>query len=156
MRKLNKTFIYLGLIFFLSTFSVISKAQNYIISYAYDNAGNRISRRVVNLTEEPNPGHVKRDTTAVEEQMGERKITIYPNPTKGVLVLSITGGNDKPLEAGGEEMRIVLYSSTGAVLQNKRVEPELNTLDLSSYPAAYYILRVTAGEMIKEFKIIKQ
>jgi len=42
-------------------------AQN-IVSYAYDNAGNRISRKVVNLNS---------------------------NPTRGALAVEITGGNDK-------------------------------------------------------------
>jgi len=42
--------------------------------------------------------HIKIDTIApapVEEQLGERKITVYPNPTKGELKVDITGGNIK-------------------------------------------------------------
>ena len=126
-------------------------AQQQIVSYAYDNAGNRISRKIVNIT--PPPSHAKKaveDPIPVEEQLGERKITIYPNPTKGSLAVEITGGSDK------DELRIVLISAQGIQLQNLKAESGINPLDMHAYPPGWFILRVQAGDKMTEFKIIKQ
>jgi len=65
------------------------------ISYAYDNAGNRISRTIL-LSTSPQGVKKAEDPVLVEYQIGERKITVYPNPTKGKLAVEITGGNEKP------------------------------------------------------------
>ena len=129
--------------------SLASMAQTNIVSYAYDNAGNRISRKIVDLTVTPNPTHVKA-AAPVEEQLGERKITIFPNPTKGSLAVDIVGGSDK------DELSISLYNADGKQLLNKAVQPGTTPINMTTYPKAYYILRVQAGEKATEFKIIKQ
>jgi len=78
-------------------------AQN-MVSYAYDNAGNRISRKIVLMGS--NPSHVKKsaDPVPVEDQLGDRKITVYPNPTRGALAVEITGGDAK------EGIHLVLFT----------------------------------------------
>ena len=122
-----------------------------IVSYAYDNSWNRIYRKVVNIT--PAHAHAKEaveDPIHVEEQLGERKITGYPNPTKGALAVEITGGNDK------DELRILLISSQGVQLQTIKAVIGSTRVDMHLYPAGWYILRIQAGEKITEFKIIKQ
>lgn len=148
MNYKYKTKHYLLLVF-LTAFTLQAMSQD-MVSYAYDQAGNRISRRIVPLNS--SPSHLKKNEqpVPVEDQLGERKITIYPNPTKGSLALDITGGDDK------DELRIILYNANGKQLQNKKVEPGITPINMSSYPVAYYILRVIAGEKETEFKIIKQ
>lgn len=147
MNYKYKTKHYLLLVFF-TAFTLQAMSQD-MVSYAYDQAGNRISRRIVPLNS--SPAHVKKNEqpAPVEDQLGERKITIYPNPTKGLLAVDITGGDDK------DELRIILYNADGKQLQNKKVEQGTTPINISAYPAAYYILRVMAGEKVKEFKIIK-
>ena len=137
------------LLLFLAAFTLQAMATD-VVSYAYDNVGNRISRKVVPLLN--NPSNVKKDEkpTPVEEQLGERKITIYPNPTKGSLAVDITGGNEK------DELRIIIFDAYGKQLLNKKVEPGTTPVNMNAYPVAYYILRVQAGEKQTEFKIIKQ
>ena len=105
-----------------------------------DNASNSISRRIAPLYS--SPAHVKKNEqlAPVEDQLGERKITVYPNPTKGSLAVEINGGDDK------DELRIILYNTDGKQLQNKKVEQGTTPINMSSYPAAYYILRVVADE----------
>jgi hypothetical protein len=124
-------------------------AQN-MVSYAYDLAGNRISRKVVDMNS--NPSHVKKsaDPTPVEDQLGERKITVYPNPTKGALAVEITGGD------ANDQLRIILFNADGKQLQNKVVQQGSTPINMSGYPAAYYILRIENGNKSTEFKIIKQ
>ncbi|MDD4991456.1 MAG: T9SS type A sorting domain-containing protein [Paludibacter sp.] len=133
----------------LSILSQLGVAQN-VVSYAYDNAGNRISRKVVNLTVTPNPPHVKKNIEPVEEQLGERTIKVFPNPTKGALAVDISGGSDK------DQLRIILYNADGKQLLNKQVQQGTTPVNMAVYPAAYYILRIQAGEKVTEFKIIKQ
>lgn len=125
-------------------------AQNKIVSYAYDLAGNRISRKVVDLYS--NPSHVKKsaDPVPVEDQLGDRKITVYPNPTRGALAVEITGGDAK------EEVHLILFSAQGTQLQNLGITGTVTPVDMSSYPGGWYILRITAGAKATEFKIIKQ
>lgn len=119
------------------------------ISYAYDNAGNRISRKVVDLNS--NPSHMKASEPApVEDQLGERKITVYPNPTKGALAVEITGGDAK------DAIHLTLFSPQGTQLQNTQVTATVTPVNMSSYPGGWYILRVQAGAKSTEFKIIKQ
>jgi hypothetical protein len=127
-------------------------AQNNIVSYAYDNAGNRISRKIVDLNITPNPSHVKKnaDPVPVEDQLGERKITVYPNPTKGALAVEITGGDTK------DQIRLIVFSSQGTQLQNIKVTATTTPVDMSAYPGGWYILRVQAGDKVTEFKIVKQ
>jgi hypothetical protein len=107
---------------------------------------------VIDLTVTPNPTHVKKaaDPAPVVEQLCEREISIYPNPTKGALAVDITGGDDK------DELHIILYNADGKQMQNKQVQPATTQINMIPYPAAYYILRVQAEEKVTEFKIIKQ
>jgi len=150
MKHLHKMKHYYLLISFLSLFSIAGMSQN-MVSYAYDNAGNRISRKIVALNS--NPSHIKNDSVApapVVDLLGERKITVYPNPTQGMLGVEITGGDDK------DQLQISLYNADGKQLQNRQVESGTNPVNMNAYPSGWYILRVQAGEKRMEFKIIKQ
>jgi len=121
------------------------------ISYAYDLAGNRISRKLVYL--DSNPSHVKQADSSpepAEEKLGDRIIKLYPNPTKGALAVEIRGGNPD------EGIRFILYSAQGTMLQDKAFEPDITPIEMSSYPTGWYILRVIAGDKSTEFKIVKQ
>jgi len=135
---------------------IAMSAQN-IVSYAYDYAGNRISRKVVLLNS--NPSHIKRDTAAVtpvEEKLGDRKITVYPNPTKGALAVEISGGDNKPASAGGDEITISLFSAQGVQLQSTTATPGKTPVEMTAYPPGWYVLRIKVGEKLTEFKIVKQ
>jgi hypothetical protein len=138
-----------SLFFLLFAISFQVTAQQNIVSYAYDNAGNRISRKVITLN---GPNLVKKavNPTPVEEQLGERKISIYPNPTKGALAVEITGGDEK------DQLRLVLYNVDGKQLLNKVVQAGTTPVNMANYPVAYYILRVQAGDKYTEYKIVKQ
>jgi hypothetical protein len=132
----------------MTSLTGVTQAQK--IAYDYDMAGNRISRKVVDMG---NPNYVKKHAEAlvsVEDQLGERKITVYPNPTKGALAVEITGGD------ANDQLRIILFNADGRQLQNKVAQHGSTPINMSGYPAAYYILRVENGNKSTEFKIIKQ
>jgi len=124
------------------------------ISFAYDYAGNRISRKLVTLGS--NLSHVKKqgsitepEPTPVEEKIGDRTITIYPNPTKGALAIGISG---EILD----KISITLYTAQGTMLQNKIADSDTTPLEMTSYPTGWYIIRVIADGKATEFKVIKQ
>jgi hypothetical protein len=149
MTHLHKTTNRILLILFLLSFLSTGIAQN-TVSYAYDNAGNRISRTVLLSSKSP---HVMKDSIApapIEEQLGDRKILVYPNPTKGALAVEINGGNDK------DNIRIVLFSAQGIQLKNLKVTNGTTAIDMHLYPSGWFILRVFAGDKVTEFKIIKE
>lgn len=148
MKHLYTTKHFYLLFSFLVLLSTTMQAQK--VGYDYDMAGNRISRKIVELN---NPNYAKQhvETPApVEEQLGERKITVYPNPTKGALAVEMTGGDQK------DQMSLSVFSSQGVLLQSIKVTTTITQVNMSAYPASYYILRVQAGDKMTEFKIIKQ
>ena len=117
------------------------------ISYDYDVAGNRISRKVVTL---PPPQSVKQhppDSIAVDDMLAERTIRVYPNPTKGALGVEITGGD------WDENIDLILFSGQGIRLYHAKAHQGINPIDMTVYPEGWYILRVQAGEQRKEFKV---
>lgn len=138
------------LLFFFLLSCVWGMAQP-ITTYRYDYAGNRISRKIVMLYTRSAPAKAKKaDPPPVEEQLGERKITIYPNPTKGALAVEITGGDTK------DAINLTLFSAQGVQLQGIKVTAFTTPIDMTHYPDGWYILRIQAGDKTKEFKIIKQ
>lgn len=147
MIRLNKTLHFLLFLFFIAfSFHVMSQT----VSYAYDYAGNRISRKIVSIS---NPTHIKKDSVApapVEDKLGERNIRVFPNPTKGALAVEITGGDTN------DPIRLILFSTQGTQLQNSIVSSTTTPVNMASYPAGWYILRIQAGEKVTEFKIIKE
>jgi len=143
---MKQLYLLLSFLLILSTGMAQSK-----VSYAYDLAGNRISRKVVDMNS--NPSHVKKDsdpTQVVTDQLGERKITVYPNPTRGALAIEITGGDAK------DAIHLILFSAQGTQLQNTQATATVTPVNMSSYPGGWYILRVQAGAKSTEFKIVKQ
>lgn len=148
MKHLYTTKHFYLLFSFLVLLSTVTQAQK--VAYDYDMAGNRISRKIVELN---NPNYAKKhvETPApIEDQLGERKITVYPNPTKGALAVEITGGDQK------DQMILSVFSSQGVQLQNIKATAITTAVNMSAYPSGYYILRVQAGDKMTEFKIIKQ
>lgn len=133
---------------FLFLFSVSALSQT--VSYTYDQAGNRISRKVVTLPPPPQSAKPQVDSTSVEDVLSERSIIIYPNPTRGALKVDINGGDTE------EELRIILYSGQGVQLYNSIAQPGISSVDMTAYPKGWYILRVIAGENKKDFKVIKE
>ncbi len=120
------------------------------VAYDYDNAGNRISRKIVPLTTAQAAKKNSETPAPVTDQLGERKITVYPNPTQGALAVEITGGDTK------DAIRLTLFGPQGTQLQSINATATITPVNMSSYPAGWYILRVQAGAKNTEFKIVKQ
>ncbi len=110
---MNKT-----LLLFISILLTISglKAQNKI-NFAYDAAGNRVSR-TIELPANPSmfgdgggTAELREDKNFFTETLAEKQIKIYPNPTRGQLRVEILGYED--LEANSF---IQVFTSSSALI----------------------------------------
>ena len=139
------------------------------VSYEYDAAGNRILRsKIITMKSSSSSTEGSKTKSAIadpnantdvvasseiqkyEDLLGERKVTIYPNPTQGLLRVDFHGYGDM------KAARLLLFDMHGKLLrQMNKVDPS-NTLDLSQYPAGMYILQMIEGNAKSEWKIVKE
>lgn len=119
------------------------------IEYGYDACGNRISRQVVLEQYNKSLSVEEQQDTYSEEQLGTVQLRIYPNPTYGRLKVVI----QSPDESYGS---IEVYDTQGhriAILTNAEHE---NDIDLSPQPNGIYLMRLSIGDEVSTWKIIKK
>lgn len=132
-------------------------AQNEI-SYSYDSAGNRIERRLITLKSNVKSAFAgesfstdRADTDVFEEEFKSRKITIYPNPTKGNLSINISGANFN------SSCMAQIFSITGKKLRELPVQANsITQLNMNHLPASTYLLILIFDDEKLTYKIIKQ
>jgi len=159
MKTLSILTILCGLLLAGSTYAQTK------ISFTYDDAGNMTSRKIIDFSIPPLPEQVNEDSNNSEEnednitefvdeifndKLGDQDIVIYPNPTKGKLIVAI------PDYEFGTNDRIDVISMQGSLL--KRITPlsSSNTVSLTDYANATYILLIQIDGKVTEWKIIKQ
>ena len=143
--------------FFLLFVTVACIAQgNHPRTYEYDNAGNRLLRTTVRLRQAV---AAETDTSFAdvsnskqepyyEEIVGENNVTVYPNPTKGLVTLQF----NKPVKTGLYR----LSDLSGKLLLDGAITTSIFTLDLSRYENGVYLLTLTLDGETDTWKIIKQ
>ena len=145
MRKL------LLLIVAVVVMEIYVEAQSYEVQYKYDVSGNRVKRKMVEVTIGELKSATKEDFLPVEDQWSERQVTIYPNPTHGNLKVNITGG-DADVAYSYE-----LYNSSGSKMLNGRVVQQGETpIPMESLSPGVYILILQANDEKMSYKIIKK
>lgn len=138
-------------LFFLAVlFPVALFSQTYRTEFTYDYAGNRIGRKVIVLAAAPAQMAPAPDPVApLQENQGKCRISISPNPTKGMLGIEFSNGGDEDLH------RIYVYTSAGALLKKNQYNGS-TFVDLSGQPAGVYFLLIATQDEKTEYKIIKQ
>lgn len=77
------------------------------------------------------------------------EITVYPNPTTGLITLVI-----RPFS--NENLRFQLISFKGIILMDKKVESEETEISMEKYSPSIYLLKVlNDGQIVKVVKIAK-
>jgi hypothetical protein len=111
MKKNRIKFIWFVVVL-CTCLSVNTHAQR--IEYTYDDAGNRTSRLPEIVMQSPSD-HLRAatDIETFEETLSELKISIYPNPTDGILKVDISGGEIP------ENAQIYLYTITGSLVGDR-------------------------------------
>lgn len=120
------------------------------INYTYDEAGNRTKREIVLSSTRSVSENEEEASETYEEKLRETKVTIYPNPTKGMLRVDISGVDNF------EDARISLYDLNGKLLQQWTNISQSNVIDLSGQTPAMYIMQVTYNGYVSRWKIVKE
>jgi hypothetical protein len=80
------------------------------------------------------------------------QLTVYPNPIKDFLTISIQSPDEISCTAG-------LYALSGKLLKNKEIKGKtiLEKMDLSTYPPNLYILKIVGrnGQFLQTYKVQK-
>ena len=145
--KLKQLRVILLLIAISSTFPLMSQ----IISFEYDQSGNRILREVIYLktidTENSdNSGYKSYQAKYLENSI----ITISPNPNGGKFNVKVSSSNSKG------KFEIYVHTIIGAQIYENKNASNLNEIDISNRENGTYILSLIMGEERKSWKIIKQ
>lgn len=123
------------------------------MEYQYDDAGNRIKRLIYVMR----PAKKAADGTEtasvpLEDKAGEFEFTLFPNPTKDVLNISV---NELFLEEKNKE--VIVTDLNGKLLAKQVVRDRVTNLDFSSYtPGSYIVRMMSEGQKVREWKIIRE
>ena len=121
------------------------------IKFTYDVSGNRETREKVVTLIKSSEFEEEDEVEVFDDLIGEYSITIYPNPTNGILRVDISGGKIP------NEANICLYNSTGGIIWNLKSISNSNMVDISSQPAGVYIMHISIDiKNISTWKIIKE
>lgn len=135
------------LIILLSLLGITEIQAQQQVGYTYDLSGNITSRKVISLSMRSSIDSTTISRSSFEDK--EVNVKIYPNPTKGILRISI---DNLDLQ---ENMDILIYDLSGRLLINTKREGSEIELDLSSYQNGTYILRLIRNNEKSEWKILK-
>ena len=132
--------------FFFFTLALV-KLHGQNIAFTYDKAGNLIERKTIPLK---SSSFSEAETEQIfEESLSNQKIQIFPNPTKGLLVVSIKSLEDKP------NGKITITDINGRLILTQEILETNTSLNLSNQPTGYYLMTLTLGEESSFWKILK-
>lgn len=141
------------LTFFLAVATVPCLAQQSgTVSFTYDENGNRIMRSINIRKVSENGKNVESQSPTLGDAtdvFANMKVSIYPNPTKGMVFISAEG------DEGEHTLQIRLTNTAGIVLQEKEYNGNLESIDLSDLPVGVYLLQLTSDNEVHVWKIIK-
>lgn len=142
---------FLLIITFFALFPLLSSAQCRI-GYSYDAAGNRIKREIIMPA---TPKGINKKTSDTQEQMfseslNKHSVKIYPNPTKGLLKVSISGLKST------DKCSLGVFTMTGVKVMSCNTNTDNVDIDLSNRPVGVYLLKITINNNSTTWKIIKE
>jgi len=138
--------------------SLFSQTVDYV-EFDYDAAGNRTTREVIYLkssvVDDPQAHHETGFQPAVDSvefkgKLGNREISIFPNPTIGSLTIAITG------EEETAPAPLALFSMSGETILRQKFRHPRTTLDLSGHPPGTYLLQITTTAGRETCKVVKE
>jgi hypothetical protein len=114
--------------------------------YAYDEAGNRIQRKICTSC--------KRSISTLEIEVFQLNATILPNPTQGEMVIEV---KEEGVLAGEEssDFHVLVYDVVGRAIVNERFTTVTFKIDISNQAPGIYFVKLNSAEKIKRWEIIK-
>ncbi|MDD4232708.1 MAG: T9SS type A sorting domain-containing protein, partial [Candidatus Cloacimonetes bacterium] len=133
------------IISFLLSLPLFSQTLSHVEFY-YDAAGNRTAREVIYLKTtaadttqqlKESYGQQVADSVEYKSSIGSRQITIFPNPTRGLLTIAMEIADDD------SPVKLELFSLAGESILQRTIRQPKTTVDLSGQPAGSYILSIS-------------
>ena len=146
--KYYKTILLLA-VTLLITVPGFSQTKEY--SYSYDDSGNRIQRKCIELKSGSisRNNHGEQIKKEFEDLVNGQEIKIYPNPTKGMLKIEIPDLKEN-------NARLMVFNNQGQLIKEIKVNSNFSEINLSNHPSGMYILKILIGQNSSEWKIIKE
>ncbi|NCB44096.1 MAG: hypothetical protein EOM59_15980, partial [Clostridia bacterium] len=125
------------IISFLLSLPLFSQTLSHVEFY-YDAAGNRTAREVIYLKTtaadttqqlKESYGQQVADSVEYKSSIGSRQITIFPNPTRGLLTIAMEIADDD------SPVKLELFSLAGESILQRTIRQPKTTVDLSGQPA---------------------
>jgi type IX secretion system substrate protein len=149
-----KRFLIILLLVTIGTFHI--HAQTEKVEYGYDLSGNRVLRHIIPLSmhESVQPDSLAEDPDNAKlfdfaEMIDDCRITIFPNPTNGILKVVLDSKNEHP------EANLFLHTVAGTKVLSRSNIREETELDISDRENGAYILTVVIKGRNKSWKILK-
>jgi len=130
------------------------------VEFTYDDAGNRNCRQVIYLkssvvdeqqTQNETGFQPAADSVEFKGMVGSREVSIFPNPTRGMLTVKVTTGQEQ-----GETSRVVVFTLAGETVLEQSLIGSETRVDLSGRPPGTYILKLSSGTNHVSWKVIKE
>jgi hypothetical protein len=152
MKKITKTATFrCCAILFLAFSSLLKVNAQTPITYTYDSNGNRLERTLGAKKSAAVSFPVEEKNIKPLEELTEFEsaIKIYPNPTTGIIKVSI----ENILDQIKGELRI--YNLNGIILKKLRVDSPLTEIDVNDIADGVYVMRLLINGKSLDYKIIK-
>ena len=119
------------------------------VEYYYDNAGNRVQRKLCLTCRMANPNTATIDS--LEKTASKLNANILPNPTNGNLSIQIK-------QEGQEEnvFHLFVYDVYGREIINKKYYSTAFKVDISNEPSGIYFAKLISRNKVKEWELIKK
>ena len=125
--------------------------QSGTVSFAYDENGNRTNRQIATAKDNKNKSDATDSlNTNIVDSLEELSISVYPNPTKNKVNISI---NNKSKESS---IHLTVSTPTGAVLFDKPIATTFETIDLSKLSDGMYIVTLLFNNEKKTWIVTKE
>jgi hypothetical protein len=121
-------------------------AKGQILSFDYDASGNCVLKYRTIVV----PPQSRAPEQPQTDELGERKLTVFPNPTEGILRVVISG------EMPAQPINVMLSDMNGKILQNFKTENLEFEIDITSYLQGSYMLVMVVDNKQSHWKIIKK
>ena len=139
---------------FVSVFA-IKPVYSQTVNFDYDASGNCIIKYKTIVL---GPSFIKRNSTPQDTIpkltekgfLGEREITIFPNPTKGFLKVEISGIQPQT------PMIYILSDTSGRLIKSEEITTLSFNIDMTKLPTAVYYLTILFDNKQDKWKIVRE
>jgi len=153
----------LKILFLLLFLSNIAFSQTNYYEYKYDEAGNRISRQYIKIKTKINLQEdsllidslyndsiiAKEDMDVYKDNIGDKEISIFPNPTLGKLRVEVSNIED------GDIIILKVFDLQGREIYSNEKLSNYD-IDLSNYENGVYLLDIILNNEKSYWKIVKE